>query len=100
MPDDRQPSKPRFGAAQPSLSETPGGHPRPGHPIRALIEDASYPASREDLIRAAAHRREVTIEQFEWLAATLPGGRYGEPDDVLRAMGSSGLDAPASVREL
>lgn len=100
MPDDRQPSKPRFGAAQPSLAETPGAHPRPGHPIRTLIEDASYPASREDLILAAAHRRDVTIEQLEWLAATLPGGRYGTSEDVLGAMGGSGPDAPAGLPEL
>jgi hypothetical protein len=92
------PSSPQFEAVGESLRAAGHGvHDR--NPIAAAVASASFPATKDAIVRACHDDGTLSDAQAEWLAAVLPDRRYESAEQAIAAYEEL-LGDPAQAEEL
>lgn len=53
-----------------------------------IDNDVSYPASKDDLVKACNGMSDVSGEDKKWFMEKLPDQQYQSPDEVKQALGA------------
>ncbi len=70
-----------------SVSSTPCATRPDGSKAREhFAKHVNYPATRAEILAACAQTPEFTAAEKQWLADSLPEGKYANADDVTRAL--------------
>jgi hypothetical protein len=88
------PSRPDFGAAEPTVRERPPARVEE-HPVAAVLRASRYPARRDELVSAVRNDASLGEDVAAWLEAVLPEGTYADADEVLARIGRSGMGPPS-----
>lgn len=55
--------------------------------IRHLKSDQTYPATKEELVKACQNLSDFSEEDKQWFMENLPEGTYNSAEEVAKAMG-------------
>jgi hypothetical protein len=95
----RDPATPWFDAAQERVPDSPSD-PLSEHPIRRALGGVAFPATRAEVLAALRARPDVTPDQVDWTASSLPDRTFSSDGDVVAALARSGPPAPGAERSL